>query len=124
MAEQASLVREGVDRLSDAFHSIDDEFQRTQKRISITRRKVERRTKKELRRFKLEAKKSPLVKRADSFASDATKQLEQGIDSVLKILNLPTRSDIKRIDKRLSALSRRLKDIEKARKANGAPRDL
>ena len=135
MTEQTSLVHEGVDRLSDAFQSIDHEYQRVHKRlstrrvsiekkISTTRKSVEKRTRTELSRFKSEAKKNPWVKRADSLVSDATKQLESGVGSFLKILQIPSKSDIARIDKRLSAISRRLKEIEKARKTNGVTHTL
>jgi hypothetical protein len=124
MAEQASLVQEGVDRLSGAFESIDHEFQRVQKKITTTRKSVEKRTRKELNRFQKEAKKYPLVKRADSIVNETAKQLESGMGALMKLLQVPSRSDITRIDKRLSALSRRVKEIEKARKANGKTHTL
>ena len=131
MAEQASLVQEGVDRLSDAFQSIDHEFQRVQKRLNTRRRllekrltstckNVEERTRTELDRFQLEIKKLPLVRRVDALRIDLTKQFGSGIRSLLGLTQIPSHSDIARIDKRLSALSRRVKGIEKARKANGA----
>jgi DNA anti-recombination protein RmuC len=77
MAEQASLVQEGVDRLSDAFQSLDHEFQRVQeqlntrrktieKTISTTRKSVEKRTRTELSRVQSAVKKPPLLKSADS----------------------------------------------------------
>jgi DNA anti-recombination protein RmuC len=135
MAEQASLVQEGVERLSDAFQSLDHEFQRVQKQlstrrksiektISTTRKSVEKRTRTELSRFQSEVKKHPLLKRADSLVNEATNQLESGASSLLRLLQVPSRSDIARIDKRLSALSRRVKEIEKARKTNGASRTV
>jgi hypothetical protein len=124
MAQEANLVQEGVDRLSDAFHSLDHEFQRAQRRLNTRRKTIEKRTRKELNRFQTEAKKHPLVKRADSLVSEASKQLESGVGSFMKILQIPTRSEIARINKRLSALSRRLKEIEKSRKTNGASRTL
>jgi DNA anti-recombination protein RmuC len=135
MAEQASLVQEGVDRLSDAFQSLDHEFQRVQeqlnsrrktieKTISTTRKSVEKRTRTELSRFQSEVKKHPLLKRADSLVNEATNQLESGASSLLRLLQVPSRSDIARIDRRLSALSRRVKEIEKARKTNGASRTV
>ena len=132
MAEQASLVQEGVDRLSDVFQSIDHEFERVQKRLNTrrkliekqlttTRKSVEKRTRTELDRFQLEIKKYPLARRAETLQKKLTKQFESGIRSLLGLMQIPSNLDIARIDKRLSALSRRVKEIEKPRsKTNGA----
>ena len=135
MSEQASLVQEGVDRLSDAFQSIDHEFQRVQRRLNTrrrsiekqfttTRKSVEKRTRTELERFQSAIKKYPLVKRTETLRKDATKQFESGMSSLLGLMQLPSKSDIARVDKRLSALSRRVREIEKARKTNGASRAI
>jgi DNA anti-recombination protein RmuC len=131
MAEQASRVQEGVDRISDAVHSIDHEFQRVQKQldtrrksiekqIASTRKKVEKRTRSELNRFQSEIQKYPLVKRAESLRNEASKQIESTLGSLLKMMQIPSKSDLARIERRLSALSRRVKEIEKTRKKNGA----
>lgn len=130
MAEQ-SLVQEGVDRLNDAFQSIDDEFQRVQRRVNTRRRtlekelssrrkKVEKRTRKQLNRFQSELRKSPVYKRAKSLRRDAARQIESGLDSFLGALQIASRSDVERLDRKLSTIGRRLKEIEKARTTNGA----
>jgi hypothetical protein len=131
MADQVSLVQEGVDRLNDAFHSIDDEFQRVQKQLNRRRRamerqlkskrkNVEKRTRSELNRLQSELKKSPIVKRAKVIRKDLTKEFESSVDSFLGLIRVASKSDVERIDKRLATLNRHLKDVEKARKTNGA----
>ena len=135
MADQVSLVQEGVDRLSDAFHSIDDEFQRVQKELSTRRRavkrqldsrrkSVEKRTRTELNRLQSELKKSPFVKRAQAIRKNLTKELESSVDSLLGRIRVASKSDVERIDKKLATVNRHLKEIEKARKTNGASRSL
>ena len=124
MADQVSLVQEGVDRLNDAFHSIDYEFQRVQKELTTRRRSVEKRTRKELNRFQSELKKSPLVKRAKSLRKDLTKEVEASMDSFLGLIRVASKSDVERIDKKLATLNRHLKAVEKARKTNGASPSL
>jgi DNA anti-recombination protein RmuC len=130
MAEQASRAQEGVDRISDAFHALDHEFQRVQKQldtrrksiemqIANTRKKVEKRTLTELNRFQSEIQKYPLVKRAESLRNEASKQIESTMGSLLKMMQIPSKSDLARVERRLSALSRRVKAIEKARKSKG-----
>ena len=120
MADQGSLVQEGVDRLNDAFHSIDNEFQRVQKELTTRRRSVEKRTRKELNRFQSELKKSPIVKRAKTLQKDLTKEVEAGMDSLLGLIRVASKADVERIDKKLATLNRHLKEIEKVRKTNGA----
>ncbi len=131
MADQVSLVQEGVDRLNDAFHSIDDEFQRVQKALNTRRRtmerqlkskrkKVEKRTRSELNRIQSELKKNPFVKRAKSLQKDLTKEVEASVDSVLGLIRVASKSDVERIDRKLATLNRHLKEIEKVRKTNGA----
>ena len=135
MADQVSLVQEGVDRLNDAIHSIDGEFQRVQKELNTRRRsvekqfnskrkKVEKRTRKELNRFQSELNKNPLVKRAKSLQKDWTKDVEASVDSFLGLIRVASKADVERIDKKLATLNRHLKEIEKARKANGTTPSL
>ena len=120
MAQQANVFQEGVDRINDAFSSIDDEFQRVQKEMSDRRKSVEKRTRKEVKRLRSESKKNSYVKRAESLRKDANKQLESGVDSVLALFQIASKADLSRIDRKLNAISKRLKRIETARKGNGA----
>jgi hypothetical protein len=120
MSEQVSLVQEGVDRLNEAFQSIDDEFQRVQKQLTSRRKKAEKSTRKQLNRFQSELKSTPIYKRAESFRKDTTKQIESGVDSLLGLLQIASKGDLQRIDRKLTTLGRRLKEIEKAGKTNGA----
>ncbi len=135
MAEQVSLVQEGIDRLNDAFQSIDGEFQRVQKELNSRResvekqfnskrKDVEKRARKELNRFQSELKKSPFVKRAKSLQKDWTKEVETNVDSFLGLIRVASRADVERIDKKLTTLNRHLRGIEKARKTNGASPSL
>jgi uncharacterized protein YukE len=135
MADQVSLVQEGVDRLNDAFHSIDDEFQRVQKELNTRRRaakrqlnskrkSVEKRTRNELNRLQSELNKSPFVKRAKTIQKDLTKELESSVDSFLGLIRVASKSDVERIDKKLATLNRHLKEIEKTRKTNGGSPSL
>jgi hypothetical protein len=116
MSEQVSLVQEGVDRLNEAFQSIDDEFQRVQKQLTNRRKKAEKSTRKQLNRFQSELKSTPIYKRAESFRKDTTKQIESGVDSLLGLLQIASKGDLQRINRKLTTLGRRLKEIEKAGK--------
>ncbi|MEE9606317.1 MAG: hypothetical protein V3U03_01155 [Myxococcota bacterium] len=128
MAGQASLLQEGVDRFNDAVRSID--VQRIQKQIQARRRSferqltsgrknIEKRTRKEVTRLRTEIRRNPLFKRARSAAGDAAKQIESGVGGVLGLLQIASRSDLQRVDRKVAQINKKLKDLERIRKANG-----
>jgi phage-related minor tail protein len=131
MAEHETLNEVRESRINETVQFFDDEFQRVQKELGArrkalekefaTRRKtVERRTRKELKRIQSELKKNPIVKRADAVRKDVTKQVETRVDSLLGLMQVASRSDVQRINKKLTTLNRRLKAIEDHRKTNGS----
>ena len=133
MAEQASLVQDGVDRINEAFRSIDGEFQRVQKDLSARRNSIEKRFKKnrktiekqsrkEVNRLRAEFRKSPAVKRAETLRKDINKQLESGMDNILGLFQIASKSDMGRIDRKLNALSRQIKEIENTPNTSSSPR--
>ena len=116
MAERATRAKKnGVDRFQAAFQSIDEEVQRLQKQFRSRRKTLEKRTQKQLDRFFGELRKNSLVKRADALRADAAKRIENGVGSVLGIFQIASKSDLDRIERRLSQLNRKLREIEKTR---------
>ncbi len=130
MPEQASFVQERVDRFNAAFESVSDEVQRVQKQLqtrrkaferqlSARRKKLEKSTRKQVSKIETELKKSDLGKRASSLRSDAEKQIERGIESVLGVLQIASKGDVQKLDRKIGQISRKLKDMERGKKANG-----
>ena len=125
--EEHQTVSEARDsRINEAVQFVDDEFQRVQKELSVRRKSlekefetkkktVEKRTRKELKRIQKELKKNPIVKRADEVRKDVTKQVETRLESILRLMQVASRSDVQRINKKLTTLNRRLKAIEDSR---------
>jgi hypothetical protein len=131
MAEHETLSEARESRINEAVQFFDDEFQRVQKELGARRKSiekefaskrktVEKRTRKELKRIQLELKKNPIVKRADTVRKDVTKQVETRVDSLLRLMQVASKSDVQRINKKLTTLNRRLKAIEDRRKTNGS----
>ena len=131
MTEPETLSEARESRINEAVQFFDDEFQRIQKELSARRKSlekefaskrktVEKRTRKELKRIQSELKKNPIVKRADAVRKDVTKQVETRVDSLLGLMQVASRSDVQRINKKLTTLTRRLKAIEDSRKTNGS----
>ncbi len=138
MSQQANIVEESADRISDAYRSFDEGFQRLQKefrgrrrtfekqissgrknlerQINASRKDIEKRTRQQVN----ELRKNPVVKRAISARDDATKQIENRVGTVLGFFNIATRSDVERLDRRIGQITRKLKHAERAKKSNGS----
>ena len=141
MPENASVVQEGFERVSEAYRSLDERVQRLQrdlrarrklwekqwgsgrrnleKQVQSGRRSLERRTRKQWN----ELKRSELVKRAQSLQRDANERLESTLSGVLGLFQIASKSDLDRIDRRLGQISRKLRDLEgtrRPRRSNGS----
>lgn len=126
MAEQIHFVQDGIDRFRDALGSVDHELERAQKRLLVQRRVLEKRFNagrrdfdKRTRKFRGELQKSATAQWIDALRKDASKEFERRIDGVLEMLQIATKRDVKRIDRKITQLGRKLKNIERARGANG-----
>jgi len=125
MAQEASVVRDGVDQLRTAVRRVDRQFRKIQrqvetrrkqlgKQVTSRRKAIEKRAQRELARFQRELQRQPLVKRAESLRADATRQLERGVATFLDALPIVTKREVERIDKKIAGLSRKLRELEKA----------
>jgi LPS O-antigen subunit length determinant protein (WzzB/FepE family) len=122
--EQTSIVNEGMDRVSSVFRTLDGELRRVQKQLQ-TRRKsfekqltsgrkdIEKQTRKQVKRLQTELRKSPLVKRAQNLRGEATQQIDSAVDRVLGALQIATKNDLDRIDRKLTVLTRKLKELDR-----------
>ena len=131
MTEPETVTEVRESRINEAVQFLDDEFQRVQRELNERRKSleeefaskrktVEKRTRKELKRIQSELKKNPIVKRADAVRKDVTKEVETRVDSLLGLMQVASRSDVQRINKKLTTLTKRLKAIEDSRKTNGS----
>lgn len=126
MAKQASVVQEGVEQIREVVRRADREFKRLQKQVETRRRRlakevttrrrgIEKRAQRELERLQKQIQRQPLVKRAEALRADATQRIERSVSSLLEVFPLATKSEIERIDRKVSALGRKLKEIEKTK---------
>jgi hypothetical protein len=131
VTQQVNFVQEGMDRVRETVSSIENDFERVQKRlkarrksiekqVASNRKKFEKETQKRVKRLRTELRKNTYVKRAQDVVDDATKQFEKGVDSVFDTLNVASKRDLSRIDRKLSQINRKLREIEKAKAGNGA----
>jgi len=125
MAKQANVVQDSVDQVREAVRRVDQGFRRIQKQVETRRRRLakevttrrhllEKRAQRELGRIQKQLQKQPIVKRAEAFRADASERIERGVSTFLDVLPIATKSDVERIDRKVSALGRKLKEMEKA----------
>ena len=131
MPEQAtSFVQESRERLNSARERIDSEVERIQRELRTRserieqqfnrrRKSFEKQTRKQVKQLERDLRKNPLVKRFDRFQADATRQIESALASMLGALQIASASDVRQIDRKVTRLNRRLKDLERERATNG-----
>ena len=124
------FVEEGRERISAARSRIDAEVTRARRELSARRRRLERTIEKNRRNLEKQARRqvkgiqdelrgNPVVQRLEELSEQATRRLEDAIGSVLSALQIASRSDVRKLDRKLSKLGKRLEEIEHARQANG-----
>ena len=137
MAQQASFVQEGVDRIQTATdrarERVDEEVQKVQTEFQARRRRVEKEfssrrksfekeTRKQVKQFRTEIEKNSLVKELQRLQGEVTKQLESTLEALLARFRVASQMDLKRIDRKLTKINQRLKNIERAKTTNSRTR--
>ena len=125
-----TVLDEGVARVREAFDSIDDEVAKIRKDLKrrrvklakqLSRRRGElgkslrssrRDFEKRTRQLRRRVEKNPAVKRFEAARRDTRERFEQGVADLLGSLQIASKSDLQRIDRKLSQLGRKLKEIE------------
>jgi hypothetical protein len=131
MAKQSSVVQERVDQIRQVVRRADRELRKIQKQVESRRRRlakevtsrrrvIEKRAQKELGRIQKQIQAQPLVQRAEALRADASERFASGVSTILGALPIATKSEIERIDRKVSALSRKLKEIERAQGSEAA----
>ncbi len=121
MAQNASVIESGIDQIQEAVREVDRRFRRLQrnlatrrrrleKQVGTRRRALERRAQKQVSRLRRNA----LVKRAEALRDNALDQVEHGVSTLMDTLPIATKGDLRRIDRKVSALNRKVRELERA----------
>jgi hypothetical protein len=148
MPETSNLIQDGVDRVREAYGSIGDELQRVQRDLRARRKKIEKRLEtgrkdiekrlasqrkdlekrlesqrkqfeKRTQKLRNEIEKNPAVKRIEALRKDATKQFEQSVTGVLNRLQIASKSDLDRIDRKISLINKQMKEMGRRKRPSG-----
>ena len=121
MAQQTSRVQEGVDQLRTRIRRLQRQVttrrKALEKQLTTRRKAIEKRAQKEIARVQKEIARQPLVKQAQktagSLRAGAQSRFEAGVAGVLGVFPLATKGEIDRIDRKLRAIDRKLREMEK-----------
>ncbi|MBW2270270.1 MAG: hypothetical protein JRH16_17030 [Deltaproteobacteria bacterium] len=125
MAQPAtSFVDESRERIHSARERIDSEFKKAQKDLEGRRKRLEKQLSKNRKGFEKQTKqlrkdleKNSIVKQLNRWRNDAEDQFEDVLGSLLGSLQIATQSDVKKIDRRLSKISRQLKELDASKQS-------
>jgi len=106
-----TTVEDGRERIQTMFRSVEDEFEKLQKKVDKQTKRFRKTTEKRVKRVRSELDKMPLYKQAQSFRKDTNKQVEKGVDQILSALNIATRTDVKKLDRKLNQINKKLKEL-------------
>lgn len=106
--------------------SLEKRIEQGRRELASRRRKLETRGRKQVKSLLADVRKSAAYKRARSLTRDAEKRfgsvrkdagkrVESGVESVLGALQIASKGDVQRIDRKLRSLNRKLDDLDKSR---------
>ena len=119
MAE-ANFIEEGIDRIENAFRSIEKDFKRLQKRADRRRRQFERQAEKRVKQIQTDFRKNRVVKRAEDLRGDAVKNIEDQVDALLANLRIASHAEVHKLERKVAQLNKKVRELEKQSKPEAA----
>jgi len=110
MKQETNILDTGLARLREAVGSLEDEAERLQGEFRTRQKDFEKRTEK----LRTEIRDSNAVKQLEELRERATRQVEEKLGDLLASLKIASKDDVRRIDRRLRQLNRKLKDLDKS----------
>jgi hypothetical protein len=104
MEERATFFDEGIDRVQEAWSSVEDEFDKLQKNFEKRRKRIEKETEKQVKKFE----KTTFGKRVVSLRDDTQKQIESNIESLLGLFPVASSTQVKRLERKVATLTRKV----------------
>jgi hypothetical protein len=121
MAE-ANFIQDGIDRVESAFENLEKEYKRLSKRAEKRRKEFEKQTEARVRRFQRDLRNNAVVKRVQTLRDDARKAAQDGVEQMLGSLSIATRSEVRRLDRKVAQLNKKIRELEKSPRRTAAER--
>lgn len=107
-------ANEGIERISAELEKWNDDLQ---SRSTKFRKQSQKRIDKSVKQIRKELKKMPAVKKAEELRTDIEKRVEkgveEGVDRVYSSLKLARLDEVKKLERKIAQLNKKLRDLEK-----------
>jgi SMC interacting uncharacterized protein involved in chromosome segregation len=124
MTATASLLNEGLDRVQSAWKSVEQEAQKVQKQFEERGADLNKLAGQQIKRFQKDFEKYPGIERARALGDDIKKEIDERVNwvsdqvdtrlaAVLGGLQIASRTEIDKLDRKLNRINRRLKALDK-----------
>ncbi|MCP4036033.1 MAG: hypothetical protein GY944_10340 [bacterium] len=111
---KTSVLEERFEQVQTRFRKAGKELEKLQKRADKNRRDFESRARKRADKAQKQLLEIPAIKAADDFRIDMRKQIETTVDDLLSRMPIASNSDIKKLERKVNALTRKVRALEKA----------
>ena len=112
-ANGASPLESAVQSLGKVRKQLRARTREIEKRFEKGRRQIGTRGRRQVESLLAEVRKNPVVQRAQTLRKDAERRLETGVENVLSVLQIASKSDVEKIDRKIRTLSKKLAELEK-----------
>jgi t-SNARE complex subunit (syntaxin) len=141
MPQTQNIFEEGIDRVESALKDVEKDWKRFQKQAEKRRKEIEKRAETRVKKLQAEVRKNPLVKRAEkrrqdlekraekaraqfrknpavvraeALRKDAEKAINTQVDGLLGNLRIANADEFGRLERKVNALNRKVRELEKA----------
>ena len=114
MQARANIIEESFERVQERFRSAGEELQKLQDRATENRREFSKRTQERTEKVQKQLLKVPAIKAADDFRVEVFKQMEANMDEFLSRLPVASNTDIKKLERKVSTLTKKVRALEKS----------
>ncbi len=101
------------DRFNDALKTIDEQLQGIRDQFDERRKEFETDLRKRAQKVQVEVKKTALFRRVDQARKDVEDQVERAREAIYDVFGIASKSDVDRLSRKLSSISRKLNDLAK-----------
>lgn len=114
MESRANIIEDSFERVQEQFRSAGEELQKMQDRAAENRREFADKAQARAEKVQKRLLKIPAVKRADDMRGDIMKTIESNMEEFMALLPVASNTDITKLEKKVNALTRKVKALEKA----------
>jgi hypothetical protein len=114
MEERTTFFEDSVERFQAGFRNAGEELQKLQNRAASNSRKFGKRAQAQALEIQKQLLEFPPIKAADGFRTDIYKQVESNIQEALNRIPVASQDDLKKLEKKVNAMARKIKTLEKA----------